>query len=116
MSDKDMAPSLYVLRVGNLWGLRIMWSWREELNLQPAVYKTAALPLSYASYSGIELRSGEHRARIVNAHPSNSLNILSRNIGDGNLFNQQGIVMLALMGLDLYSMRHLCISMLGLRT
>jgi hypothetical protein len=32
------------------------------------------------------------------------------------LFNQQGIVMLALMGLDLYSMRHLCISMLGLRT
>jgi hypothetical protein len=27
-----------------------MWSWREELNLQPAVYKTAALPLSYASY------------------------------------------------------------------
>ena len=26
-----------------------MWSWREELNLQPAVYKTAALPLSYAS-------------------------------------------------------------------
>ena len=25
------------------------WSWREELNLQPAVYKTAALPLSYAS-------------------------------------------------------------------
>ena len=40
MSDKDMAPSLYVLRVGNLWGLRIMWSWREELNLQPAVYKS----------------------------------------------------------------------------
>jgi hypothetical protein len=27
-----------------------VWSWREELNLQPAVYKTAALPLSYASY------------------------------------------------------------------
>ena len=27
-----------------------LWSWREELNLQPAVYKTAALPLSYASY------------------------------------------------------------------
>lgn len=26
-----------------------LWSWREELNLQPAVYKTAALPLSYAS-------------------------------------------------------------------
>ena len=26
-----------------------VWSWREELNLQPAVYKTAALPLSYAS-------------------------------------------------------------------
>ena len=25
------------------------WSWREESNLQPAVYKTAALPLSYAS-------------------------------------------------------------------
>ena len=30
-----------------------MWSWREELNLQPAVYKTAALPLSYASLRGI---------------------------------------------------------------
>ncbi len=29
---------------------RILWSWREELNLQPAVYKTAALPLSYASH------------------------------------------------------------------
>jgi Phage integrase family len=28
---------------------RKVWSWREELNLQPAVYKTAALPLSYAS-------------------------------------------------------------------
>jgi hypothetical protein len=28
---------------------RLVWSWREELNLQPAVYKTAALPLSYAS-------------------------------------------------------------------
>ena len=26
-----------------------MWSWREELNLQPSVYKTDALPLSYAS-------------------------------------------------------------------
>ena len=31
------------------------WSWREELNLQPAVYKTAALPLSYASLLGISL-------------------------------------------------------------
>ncbi len=30
-----------------------MWSWREELNLQPAVYKTAALPLSYASQNEI---------------------------------------------------------------
>ncbi|SLM48862.1 protein of unknown function [Nitrospira japonica] len=26
------------------------WSWREELNLQPVVYKTTALPLSYASF------------------------------------------------------------------
>ena len=26
-----------------------LWSWREELNLQPVVYKTTALPLSYAS-------------------------------------------------------------------
>ena len=32
---------------------RNLWSWREELNLQPAVYKTAALPLSYASLRGI---------------------------------------------------------------
>ena len=32
---------------------RLVWSWREELNLQPAVYKTAALPLSYASLRGI---------------------------------------------------------------
>jgi hypothetical protein len=32
---------------------RLVWSWREELNLQPAVYKTAALPLSYASVRGI---------------------------------------------------------------
>ena len=38
---------------------RLVWSWREELNLQPAVYKTAALPLSYASYR-IDL-SGELR-------------------------------------------------------
>jgi hypothetical protein len=38
---------------------RKSWSWREELNLQPAVYKTAALPLSYASHE-IEL-SGEFR-------------------------------------------------------
>ena len=30
---------------------RKLWSWREELNLQPAVYKTAALPLSYASHN-----------------------------------------------------------------
>ena len=29
------------------------WSWREESNLQPAVYKTAALPLSYASITPI---------------------------------------------------------------
>ena len=29
------------------------WSWREESNLQPAVYKTAALPLSYASLTPI---------------------------------------------------------------
>ena len=28
---------------------RKAWSWREELNLQPVVYKTTALPLSYAS-------------------------------------------------------------------
>ena len=34
---------------------RKLWSWREELNLQPAVYKTAALPLSYASLLGISL-------------------------------------------------------------
>src|SRR6185503_5498514 len=26
-----------------------VWSWREESNLQPSVYKTGALPLSYAS-------------------------------------------------------------------
>src|SRR5213594_617145 len=32
-----------------------MWSWREESNLQPAVYKTAALPLSYASAQGLAL-------------------------------------------------------------
>src|SRR5207247_11448970 len=28
---------------------RNTWSWREESNLQPVVYKTTALPLSYAS-------------------------------------------------------------------
>ena len=28
---------------------RKVWSWREESNLQPVVYKTTALPLSYAS-------------------------------------------------------------------
>jgi hypothetical protein len=26
-------------------GGNVMWSWREESNLQPAVYKTAALPI-----------------------------------------------------------------------
>src|SRR5437016_13597606 len=38
-----------------LIGLLHMWSWREESNLQPAVYKTAALPLSYASARGLAL-------------------------------------------------------------
>ena len=37
------------------------WSWREELNLQPAVYKTAALPLSYASQN--EMGTHRHRTR-----------------------------------------------------
>ncbi len=54
------------------------WSWREELNLQPAVYKTAALPLSYASLRGISLtyvddvnrRGGEEYAKKVLRHKS----------------------------------------------
>ncbi|MEY4527209.1 MAG: hypothetical protein RL768_928 [Nitrospirota bacterium] len=46
MSLSDMAP----LRMRYQIQLLVeFWSWREELNLQPAVYKTAALPLSYAS-------------------------------------------------------------------
>ena len=31
--------------------LLILRSWREESNLQPMVYKTIALPLSYASFT-----------------------------------------------------------------
>ena len=42
--------TFYVLGINKMLKL---WSWREELNLQPAVYKTAALPLSYASLRGI---------------------------------------------------------------
>ena len=29
--------------------LREKWSWRSDLNRRPAVYETAALPLSYTS-------------------------------------------------------------------
>ena len=43
------------------------WSWREELNLQPAVYKTAALPLSYAS----QHEMGPHGRRIGRRKPNN---------------------------------------------
>jgi hypothetical protein len=35
----------YSQRRNRLICLRIEWSWREESNLQPAVYKTAALPI-----------------------------------------------------------------------
>ena len=45
------------------------WSWREELNPQPAVYKTAALPLSYASLSEI----GSRERRTVAGKPNNCL-------------------------------------------
>ncbi len=45
------------------------WSWREELNLQPAVYKTAALPLSYASLSEI----GSRERRTAERKPNNCL-------------------------------------------
>ena len=43
------------------------WSWREELNLQPAVYKTAALPLSYASLD----ETGVHERRTRDRKPNN---------------------------------------------
>ena len=43
------------------------WSWREELNLQPAVYKTAALPLSYASQNQV----GLHGLRTEPRKPNN---------------------------------------------
>src|SRR5260221_860527 len=44
-------PAIFRLTAGRLTiGLRWndRWSRREELNLQPSVYKTAALPLCYA--------------------------------------------------------------------
>ena len=39
------------------------WSWREELNLQPAVYKTAALPLSYASQNEMGMQNLTQRPK-----------------------------------------------------
>ena len=34
---------------------RLFWSWRWDLNPQPADYKSAALPLSYASKATFQL-------------------------------------------------------------
>ena len=31
--------------------LKVEWSWREESNLQPAVYKTAALPIELRQHA-----------------------------------------------------------------
>ena len=53
---------------------RNVWSWREESNLQPAVYKTAALP--------IELRQPTVDPLLIGytlpGHSSNRRKILSR--------------------------------------
>src|SRR5580765_4899307 len=47
------APHTLVRRSGDTSSTpresRFPWSWRRDLNPRPAVYKTAALPLSYAS-------------------------------------------------------------------
>ena len=65
-----------------------VWSWREESNLQPAVYKTAALP--------IELRqpAGGHPPWISKLpHSINSLERLSRNLllGQAGYFRRVGL-------------------------
>src|SRR5262245_37838659 len=45
----------------------VPWSWREDLNPQPADYKSAALPLSYASAQGRSISAGPDCARSVAA-------------------------------------------------
>src|SRR4029078_5699640 len=62
---------------------RNLWSWREELNLQPAVYKTAALPLRYARLRGISphyvrdvhRRGGECAQIVPEESPRGILNV-----------------------------------------
>ena len=40
---------------GGLESVKVNWSWREESNLQPAVYKTAALPIELRQRTVFEL-------------------------------------------------------------
>ena len=47
--DSSMSPTGSKMVANQGMDERKFWSWREELNLQPVVYKTTALPLSYAS-------------------------------------------------------------------
>gem|GEM_PF-965056 len=60
------SPVLYRIHRPDFKGRH--WSWREESNLQPAAYKAAALPLSYASQALIHRLEGNHlfaRARVT---------------------------------------------------
>ena len=44
-----------------------MWSWREESNLQPAVYKTAALPIELRQPACLELSTTRRIAQYQQA-------------------------------------------------
>jgi hypothetical protein len=63
LAEKRAAAALYVAK--RLNRQQNVWSWREESNLQPAVYKTAALPIELRQHvrSIAELRmtvNGSH--------------------------------------------------------
>ena len=58
----DNQMLLFVAFIGTHFDSSLLiWSWREESNLQPMVYKTIALPLSYAS----EIGAGERDRTVV---------------------------------------------------
>ncbi len=42
--------------------LKILWSWRQELNLQPTDYKSVALPVAPRQHNG---KGSEARTRII---------------------------------------------------
>ena len=74
---------------GGIADTREEWSWRQESNLQPTVYKTGALPLSYASIANtrvtnaIRIRTAALTSQNACVGPLRfrTLEILSKNPG-----------------------------------